>query len=161
MRVRAILVGLAAAAATAAIATSALAGSPNDRVTGGGQILLGTTGAGNTIAFTAQGTPDAAKGQVQFIDRSAGTGQDQVRFHGIVDCLDVQGNMAQVYGHNRDDAGDTFELYVVDNGEGAGAAGADVVAFNGEPDGGCGSPDSNDEGDVELGRGNAQVYDAP
>jgi hypothetical protein len=30
-----------------------------------GQTLAGATGAGNTVAFTAQGTINAAKGQVQ------------------------------------------------------------------------------------------------
>lgn len=96
-------------------------------------------------------------GQVQLVDRSAGTGQDQVRFHGVVDCVNVDGNMAQIYGHNRDDAGDTFQLFVVDNGEPN--QGNDMVAFNDNPQGGCGNPD-DDNGDTALGRGNAQVYDA-
>ena len=159
MRARATLVVLAVAAATAALAASALAGSPNDRATGGGQILLGTQGAGNTIAFTAQGTQEEGRGQVQFIDRAAGTGQSQVKFHGIVDCLIVDGNVAQIYGHNRDDAADTFQLFVVDNGEPN--LGNDMVAFNDDPVGSCSEPDDDDNGDTALGRGNAQVYDAP
>ena len=160
MRVRAIFVGLAAVAATAALAATALAGSGTDRVTGGGQVLLGTPGAGNTIAFTAQGTPDAATGQVQFIDRSAGTGQSQERFHGIVDCLNVSGNRAQIYGHARD-GGAPFTVYVMDNGEGSNASGDDVVVFSSDPQGDCQDPSDDQQGSTALARGNAQVYDAP
>src|SRR5687768_16852989 len=67
-------------------------GSDRDRATGGGQILFSTRGAGNTIAFTAQGTATDGKGQLQFIDRSGGNGQDQVKEHGEVTCIAVEGN---------------------------------------------------------------------
>jgi hypothetical protein len=151
----------AAALVVAALSvTGASAGSPNDRVTGGGQTLVGTQGAGNTIAFNAQTTADGAKGQVQVVDRSAGTGQSQVRFHGIVDCVTVNGNSAEIYGHKRDDAGDDFTIYVMDNGEGA-AANNDLVFLNDNPQSPCELADDDDQGDVELARGNAQVYDAP
>ena len=160
MRGRALLVVLAVAVATAALAASAIAGSPNDRATGGGQVLVSSDGgAGSTIAFTAQGTQEEAKGQVQWIDRQAGTGQSQVRLHGIVDCLIVEGDSAQIYGHNRDDEGDTFQLFVTDNGEPN--LGQDIVAFNDEPVGTCEEPDDDDNGDTALARGNSQVYDAP
>jgi hypothetical protein len=160
MRGRALLVVLAMAVATVALAATAIAGSPNDRATGGGQILFSTDpGAGNTIAFTAQGTSEDAKGQVQFIDRSAGTGQSQVKKHGVVDCLFVEGNSARIYGHNRDDASDTFQLFVMDNGEPN--QGNDLVAFNDEPEGSCGNRDDDDDGNTALARGNSQVYDAP
>ena len=158
MRARASLVVLAVAAVTAALAASAFAGSPTDRATGGGQILLSTPGAGNTIAFTAQGTQEEGKGQVQFIDRSEGTGQSQVKFHGVVDCLAVNGNTAQIYGHDRDNEDDTFQLSVVDNGEPN--LGQDTVAFSDDPVGSCSNPDDDTDGDTALGRGNAQVYDA-
>ena len=152
---------LAAAVVVVALSvTAASAGSPNDRVTGGGQTLVGTSGAGNTIAFTAQSTSDGAKGQVQVVDRSAGTGQSQTRFHGIVDCLAVDGNRAEIIGHKRDDASDLFSVYVMDNGEGA-AADNDVVLLNEDTDGQCGIDDDDDDGAVDLARGNAQVYDAP
>jgi|SRR5215207_5276583 len=152
---------LAAALVVVALpVTVAMAGSPNDRVTGGGQTLVGTKGAGNTIAFNAQGNSDAAKGQVQVVDRSLGTGQGQVRFHGIVDCVTVSGNMAEIYGHKRDAPDDDFTVYVVDNGEGA-AADNDLVFLNDNPQSPCELEDDDDQGDVELARGNAQVYDAP
>ena len=146
--------------AAAVPVTAAMAGSPNDRVTGGGQTLVGTKGAGNTIAFNAQTTADGAKGQVQVVDRSAGTGQSQVRFHGIVDCLTVSGNSAEIFGHKTEDASDVFTIYVMDNGEGA-AANNDLVFLNDDPQSPCELQDDDDRGDVELARGNAQVYDAP
>jgi hypothetical protein len=152
---------LAAALVVVALSvTAASAGSPNDRVTGGGQTLIGTTGAGNTIAFTAQGNSDAAKGQVQVVDRSGGTGQAQTKFHGIVDCLTVDGSMAEIYGHKSEDPSDVFAVYVVDNGEGA-MAENDIVALNDDPKSPCEIKDDDDKGTMELGRGNAQVYDAP
>ena len=152
---------LAAALVVVALSvTAASAGSPNDRVTGGGQTLVGTSGAGNTIAFTAQGNSESAKGQVQVVDRTNGTGQSQTRFHGIVDCLAVDGKMAEIYGHKRDDPADVFAVYVVDNGEGA-LADNDIVALNDDPKSPCALEDDDDQGETELGRGNAQVYDAP
>ena len=152
---------LAAALVVVALpVTVAMAGSPNDRVTGGGQTLIGTQGAGNTIAFTAQGTSDAAKGQVQVVDRSAGTGQSQDGWHGVVDCLAVSGNAAEIIGHKRDDPADLFSVYVMDNGEGV-AADNDLVLLNEDPDDTCGIDDDDDDAAVELARGNAQVYDAP
>jgi hypothetical protein len=142
------------------LAAVAMAGGPVDKVTGGGQTLVGTHGAGNTIAFNAKGTGQDATGQVQVVDRTAGTGQSQVRFHGIVDCLTVSGNMAEILAHKRDDPADTFSIYVVDNGEGA-AADNDLVFLNEDPESPCELQDDDDQGDVELARGNAQVYDAP
>ena len=150
-----LVVGLIAAAAIpAAVAT---AGSGTDRATGGGQVLFSDKGAGNTIAFTAQGTPEAAKGQVQVVDRENG-----VKFHGIVECLDVQGNMAEIGGVKRGTT-DSFQLYVVDNGEGANqVGGGDVVFLDDEPMSRCDlDGDDDDDGMTALGRGNAQVYDAP
>src|SRR5256885_11608161 len=99
---------VAAAAATLAVsamcAVPALAGAPNGRVTGGGQNPLGgATGPGNTIAFEAhqQGSGSTATGNVQFIDRSAGTGQDQVKYHRTIECLFFDSsNSAQMNGHD-------------------------------------------------------------
>jgi hypothetical protein len=154
---------LALAAATAlVVAPTALAGSDRDRATGGGQILVGTRGAGDTIAFTAQGTPEAATGQVQFVDRTGGTGKGNVRFHGVVDCILVVGNTAEIAGHERD-TGDPFTLRVVDNGEGRNAVESDTIFFDDTADDEPCVQDDNDEDDpsVALARGNAQVYDAP
>lgn len=149
------------AAVALAVPLAATAGSSTDRATGGGQILLGTQGAGTTIAFTAQGTSEAAKGQVQVVDRAAGRGQDQVKFHGIVECILVEGNMAEIAGRERD-SNDPFTLRVVDNGEGA-AASNDMIFFDDvEDDRRCESDDNDDDDlQVALARGNAQVYDAP
>jgi hypothetical protein len=151
---------VAAAAATLAVTAmlvgSASAGAPNGRVTGGGQNPLGLTGPGNTIAFEAhQGSGTTATGNVQFIDRSAGT-QDQVKYHGSIECLFFDSsNSAQMYGHDRN--GDPFELFVMDNGQGA-TGGNDIASFNNSPQGNCSNPNKSDEGSDQLFRGNAQVY---
>jgi hypothetical protein len=140
-----------------AMSSGATAGSSRDRATGGGQILFSTQGAGNTIAFTAQGTADAAKGQVQFIDRSAGNGRDQVKYHGDVTCIDAVGNTAKVAGVLRN--GNFFNLYVQDTGEGLGNS--DPIFFDSMadmPD--CDFDTPEDEDIQALARGNAQVYDA-
>ena len=123
-------------------------------------MLVSDQGAGSTIAFTAQGTPQVAKGQVQVVDRAAGTGQAQVKFHGIVQCILVEGNMAEIAGVERD-TGDPFTLRVVDNGEGANADN-DLIFFDDVEDDMRCETDDNDDDDaqVALARGNAQVYDA-
>lgn len=159
------------AAALLALPTAASAGAPVDRTTGGGQILVSTEGGpGSTIAFTAQGTVEDAKGQIQFIDRSAGTGRNQVRAHFVVNCVQVDGNTAYVSGVKRGTdgtaEGDTIGLYVVDNGEG-GMADSDIVAVNpvgseDQEEGPCGVAEPTDEERMNFGlaRGNAQTYDA-
>jgi len=149
-----LIVAIAALAALAISSTSATAGN-GDKVTGGGQILVGSN-AGSTIAFTAQGTTDTAKGQVQFIDRSAGKGQSQVKYHGVVDCVEVTGNFAVVGGLTRN--GTPFTLRVVDNGQGA-AAENDAVQFDTNSDIQCGDGEEDDAPQMSLGRGNAKVRD--
>jgi hypothetical protein len=154
---RVVAAAAAIVAASAVCAGPALAGAPNGRVTGGGQNPLATTGPGNTIAFEAhQISGSTATGNVQFIDRSNGTGQSQTRFHGSVECLFFDSNnSAQMYGH--DSSGNPFELFVMDNGEGA-TGGNDIASFNPNPQGDCSNPQMNDEGSDQLFRGNAQVY---
>lgn len=145
-----------------AMATGATAGSKTDRATGGGQVIVGTQHAGETIAFTAQGTATSARGQVQLIDRDLGTGQDQVRFHGVVSCLLVMGgNTAIISGHERGTTTNPFALRVVDNGQGAGA-GNDMIFFDRMADDNVceQDDDDDDDGDTALARGNAQVYEA-
>ena len=125
-----------------------------DKATGGGQILFASKGAGNTIAFTAQGTADAAKGEVRFIDRSGGKGREQVKYFGDVECIIVEGTVAKVAGTLRN--GDSFNLYVEDTGEGQGNA--DPIFFDGmaaDPTCEFDTPDSEDI--QALARGNAQV----
>ena len=163
-----------AALGVAAIATSAVAGS-GDKATGGGQTIIGDSGKGSTIAFTAQrdGTGSAAKGQVQFIDRSAGA-KNAPRYHGVVDCLEVDGNFAVIGGSKKTGTSTVqrFVLRVVDNGEPN--QGQDLIQFNQEDttdsDGplpfddklacGDGDPDDPPADDFTLARGNAQVRDA-
>jgi hypothetical protein len=151
--------GVAIAAVLVVAGASASAGSPNDRVTGGGQTLVGTTGAGNTIAFTIQGAGEDVKGQFQYVDRSGGTGQDQVGWHGTPVCLEVMGSSAKAVISNNDD-GSLWELLLQDNGEGANADN-DIVTLTSDEEPSCGSDDDDDDSQVELARGNLQVYDAP
>ena len=158
MHVRRLLTAAATVAAVVAVPVTAMAGSSTDRATGGGQILLGTKGAGNTVTFTARGTEQAAEGRVTFIDRSGGKGQAQEKFHGIVQCLRVDGNYAEIAGEERD-TGKPFNLLVIDNGEGANAEN-DVVQFSQVDNASCANDDEDDDPQVALGRGNAQVYDA-
>ncbi len=155
------LIALPIALAAVFATGPAQAGSQTDRATGGGQFLF-TTGAGNTIGFTAQGTATAAKGQVQIVERTGGTGQGQTTFHGIVDCIQAEGTIAEIIGHARGDEGDLFSAYVMDNGEGKGVnAGTDMILFDETSnDPTCDIEDEDDDGAVALGRGNAQVYDA-
>jgi hypothetical protein len=148
-----IMLTLAGLAALAITSGPASAGN-GDKATGGGQILVGSN-AGSTIAFTAQGTTSAAKGQVQFIDRTAGKGQSQVKFHGVVDCIEVIGNFAVIGGETRN--GTPFTLRVEDNGEPN--QGADMIQFETDSEFICGDQEEDDPPEFSLGRGNAQVRD--
>jgi hypothetical protein len=148
---------------------------PAFKVTGGGQILTDgqTTGAGSTLAFTAQqeaapaeGVLTPAKGQVQYVDRS---GDTQIVRHGYVTCLEaVEGQgiegAAYIGGYWTERGNpkapeselDIFEIYVEDNGEPN--QGNDMVAVSmvSSPD--CEEDDENDD-PTALARGNAQVWD--
>jgi hypothetical protein len=151
------LIVLAVAAAGLFAAPLAQAGSDTDRATGGGQVLINTRGgAGDTIAFTAQETATGAKGQVQYVDRTA-TGQTV--HHGRVTCLVVDGTTATIGGTWERGATGGFEILVTDNGEGATATDMITIADVTTPD--CGDPEQDEEDQIALARGNAQVYDAP
>lgn len=153
MKKKMITLGVGVAGAALALSGSTAFAGQEDAATGGGQILVGSEGgAGDTIAFTAQGTADAAKGQVQYVDREGGTGQGQVVQHGTVTCIDVQGNVARIAGEWRD--GGTFGLFVEDNGEGDGT---DMIALT--PDLADCAEDREDDDPTGLARGNAQVRD--
>lgn len=159
-----LLVGVAA---VAVLASPALAGSSVDRATGGGQILVASDGRGpgDTITFQARGTEAAATGSVNVIDRvqgaTAARGQGY-HFKGTVQCLRVEGNTAQLSGvGTAADGTDTaFIVVVVDNGQGA-AAENDTINLLYTDDPSCNEDDGDNDGAVELARGNAQVYDAP
>jgi hypothetical protein len=165
--------------AALAIGSGTASAGNGDKVTGGGQILVGDN-AGTTIAFTAQGTTSDAKGQLTVIDRgtfseTAGKGQAQEKFKGIVDCVETgqvdpedpeSAGFAVVSGYERTDTENRFLLRVIDNGQGA-AADNDMIDFEqGVTDEGdtC-KPDENGDKDddtelgFELGRGNAKVRD--
>ena len=150
---------LAAAVALAIPVSAAVAGN-GDKVTGGGQVLFSDDDVKrSTIAFTAQGTSTAAKGQVQFIDRSAGTGRDQVKYHGVVDCVEVEGQYAEVGGYRKGTENlDRFILRVFDGGEPN--QGNDMIQFDNETeDNRCGNDNDDEDPDVALAKGNAQVRD--
>jgi hypothetical protein len=146
------LVGVGVAGVALALSGANAFAGQEDAATGGGQILVGDKGAGDTVAFTAQGTADAARGQVQYVDREGGTGQGQTVMHGTVTCIDVQGNVARIAGEWRD--GGTFGLYVQDNGEGDGS---DMIAVT--PNLTDCAEDRDDNDPTGLARGNAQVRD--
>lgn len=176
MRIRSLIIAVFAVAL--AIPAFANAGSANDRATGGGQIFFtfsdadgepsaneDITGAGDTIAFTAQETAEGVKGQVQFIDRTGGRGKGQVKLHGTVTCLEVTGNVARIGGTatRNDDStrGDEFQILVEDNGEGASNTEGDQIAFQFMDEPTCSDEDDDDDYQTTLARGNVQVYDAP
>jgi hypothetical protein len=183
---------VAAIGALAALPVAAGADSPRDRATGGGQVILDpndppTSGAFDTIAFTAQrekGATDGsglADGQVQVNRRTT----NALKFHGVVECLIVIGGKSEgrayISGVDRRN-GEPFELYVNDGGSATSERGADQMLVwygpeteDNEPDQqvpGQFTPPQEDEycGIEEdpaskreiplVARGNTQVYDA-
>ena len=161
------VVGLLVAGSLAAIS------APAPKITGGGQTLNGTTGAGDTIAFVAQGFPtdddaNAARGQVQYIDRDPDAGTQIVR-HGTVTCLalgteeDENGDPIPSSGRiggvwEERDGGGTFEIAVVDNGEGSNAD-DDLIGVFPEAMPDCVNDDGDDDDPTTaLARGNVQVH---
>lgn len=147
--------------------SSATAAPAVYKVTGGGQTLVGTTGAGTTIAFTAQSAGSegsAAKGQfqLQFRDGAKET------VHGTVSCVVVvsdtdDGGTAVIGGHSR--SGEPFRFDVVDGGEGKDAA--DMIrvsrgdaAMDGADQGSdtalC--DEEQESADTDVARGNVQVH---
>lgn len=160
LRVKTTTVLLAAGAAGAAflVAGGATAAQPGvDSATGGGQVLIGDGGAGDTIAFTARGTADGASGQVQYVDRTGGTGQGQTVDHGTVECIEVDGNTARISGTWNDGEG-AFSLFVVDNGQGS-AAEDDIVTVTRLTTPQCGDDFEDPDNRDALARGNVQVND--
>ena len=131
------------------------------KATGGGQTDVGSTGAGDTIAFTAQntGTTDAAKGQVQFIDREDGAIVEV--YHGTVTCLRAvdagDDGAARLAGTWRNQGAGTFEIYVEDNGEPN--QGNDLIFIDQvDPPDCVDDEDDSPDDPVALGRGNVQVH---
>lgn len=145
---------IAGAAALALAAPMAAVAGEGDKATGGGQILVGAKGAGDTLAFTAQDRGGEAKGNVTYQDRDGGTGRNHTTYHGRVACIDVVGNVARIAGTWRD--GGTFQLYVEDNGEPN--RGNDVATLL-DGDATCDFDEPDDDQKTGLARGNSQVRD--
>lgn len=151
----ALLVAVPAIVALVAGSISALA-VPAPKATGGGQTDVGTRGAGDTIAFVAQGSGDSVSGQTQYVDREGGTGQGQTVFHGRVTCLEVEENVATLGGNWAGGGG--YEVVVIDNGNGAGQDAIGVFPDEGAmPD--CERDEDPEDETAALARGNAQVRD--
>ena len=159
---------IAGLAVAAAIGGTANAGSSVDRATGGGQVVINTSGGpGDTITFQARNTgdgTDAATGSVNMIDSNpdSTTAKGQgFHFQGTVECLMVSGTTAKLAGTGTGPDGNptAFTLLVQDNGEGLGDN--DMIAFNYVDSPDCSRQNGDDNGNTELARGNAQVYDAP
>ncbi len=168
-----VLISAAVLSLAVAGASQASAAPSVYKVTGGGQITSTTTptGAGDTIAFTAQSadaTGDNAKGQLQYNQRS-GT---PTKFHGVISCVvvaaaeDGMPAMARLEGTMRgeaDTAATHFVVDVVDDGQGNGTM--DMISLRkgfvpDEDDDGDTSCDTDDEfdGSASLGRGNVKIH---
>lgn len=176
-----LIFGLAIAVVPAGIAFAQNGGL---KVTGGGQVIASanTPGPGDTIAFNAQQTGAfdnmdiaPAKGQLQVVNRTAGTGPDQVKFHGNVTCIrefvdendpgeedDERfirfGGFEKVRGQQTPNA---FTVDAQDNGEGANAPESDMILFRER--GNISNPCDDSEPDTELrdtklARGNVQEH---
>ena len=143
----------------ALVIPAAALSADGDKATGGGQVLIGSSGKRSTITFTAQQTGGVARGQLNFIDRSAGAGQNQVHTKGTITCIEVNGNTAEMGGTLNDEDQTPFYLRVVDNGEGANA-GNDMILFDSmDETGECAQESDDDENfDIELAKGNVQVH---
>lgn len=153
----------AALAAVAALSFGVIAqGAEGDKVTGGGQTLVGDRGAGDTIAFVAM-QKGAPRGQVQYVDREAnengtGTGRGQVVYHGTVTCVEVTGNTARIAGAWTVQGEGDFEIFVEDNGQGSDPD--DMIFVDNEPvEPNCQEDDGEEDNEpVALARGNVTVH---
>lgn len=174
MKSKLMLIG--ALAGVAALPVSAADSAPSrDKATGGGQTFFESdgagSGAGDTVAFTAQrakNAPDGstdATGQIQVNRR----GENAIKFHGTITCLVVEGaqSMGAAYMSGTSRNGIPFELYVTDGGKGQSERNdlinlwAGPETDQGDPgpsgdEGPCGTPD--EPSGVALARGNVQTW---
>lgn len=164
------LIVIAVLALVAGLVVVGQAGSAY-KVTGGGQFQVATTGGpGDTIAFNAQqlgdpNDPDAAKGQVQYVDRT--NGKVVGIFHGEVECLRVvatgdngAARLAGVWDDPRTaPATDgTFEILADDNGEPNQNADKIFIDRMDPPD--CVDDSTNNpDSPTGLARGNIQIHE--
>ena len=164
---RTIVVGSIAvtSALAAGLAPWASADPPNGaRVTGGGQIIASEQnggGPGDTIALDAQqldASNNSARGEVQYVPHASGG----LNWHGTVQCLVVNGNMARIGGAWTASDGSTgfFKIVLTDSDEGAPQTGNDMIYLNpNASDSNCAAQDSN-ESEADLGRGNFQLHNS-
>ena len=145
---------------TAAWASIATADS-GFKITGGGQTEVGTTGAGDTIAFTAQGEGDGVKGQVQYVDRT--DGKVVGIFHGTVTCIQAvdagEQGAGTIAGEWRNQGEGFFQIYLEDNGEPN--QGSDLIIVEEaatSPE--CSDEEPDDDDKSAMARGNVQVHNA-
>ncbi|HVE69517.1 MAG TPA: hypothetical protein VNB64_13150 [Solirubrobacteraceae bacterium] len=121
--------------------------------------------------------PSLATGQVQVNRRStnADAGTGPAKFHGIVDCLVVNGGRsvgdAYISGHRRGAPTQRFELRVTDGGRGQAERGGDMIALFAPGETDQGDPGQADDAEgpcgfaeepatVALFRGNVQTWNA-
>lgn len=155
--------------------------SSRDKAIGGGQAFLDSrdaSGAGDTVAFTAQrakGAPDgsdAAVGQIQVNRR----GTNAVRFHGTITCLVVNGGRSEGVAYmsgttraNKRVPAQPFELYVTDGGKGQMERSNDMIMLfvGDETDQGDDGSADDEQGPcgfaeevsgVNMARGNVQTW---
>lgn len=153
---------LASAGLVAGLFIASVQAAPAFKVTGGGQTDVSTEGGpGDTIAFTAQNTgeDDAARGQVQFVDREDGEVVEV--YHGQVTCLSAidagEDGAARLAGTFTNQGSGPFEIYVEDNGEPN--QGNDMIFIDQNDDPNCNDDDDDDDDGVTgLARGNVQVH---
>lgn len=162
---RLVVGGAVLALGVAGMSMSQAAGGSGYKVTGGGQIIANGQGggAGDTVGFVAQATDanGGAQGQFQYVPRGQNTNGSAPtdKFHGVVTCLSSTGaNSARFGGYYRDNPGQAFTVDVTDNGEGASAAGADMILVR-DTQSPCAA---QEQGDTlfDLGRGNVQIHNA-
>ena len=136
-------------------------------VNGGGQIIAeGASGPGDTLAFQAQNIggadgsadSDLARGQLQYNGRTDDAPQ---KFHGTIECLQVEGDFARLAGTKRTESGETgfFRLIVHDVDNNGPQNGTEMLLFN--PDASDVNCDEVDDEEYEdqLGRGNIQIHE--
>lgn len=131
----------------------------NPKVTGGGQILTSNSSSWDTLTFYGEDVVD--RGQVQYV--GTGTPEESAvdSWHGIVNCVHIEGNKARLSGTSfnastRTSA--TFWLEVIDMP--AGNNNADPIrlkrpAGTGED---CNEEDPTSPQNTSLGRGEAVVH---
>jgi len=111
------LCAIALTAAALAVAPSAVAAPPNDRVTGAGTILLNFGTESVHVSVSASKPADG--------DPSEGTGNIVVKFpgepamHGTVECLAISGSTARVIAQFDDSEPLYARLDITDRGNGS------------------------------------------